>query len=60
MLEADPEYANDILVVIVPQAFTNFLLSGSSQPSLVHNPYFLTLIMFVSELSFDKKDLHHV
>ena len=59
--EADPEYRENVLVVGVPEAFTNSLLSGPYlRQALVHNPYFSTLIMFVSALSFEVKDLHHV
>jgi hypothetical protein len=55
--EADPEYAEvaeeykeDVLVVDVPVAFTNFLMSGSYlRQSPVHNPYFSAIIMFVCD-----------
>jgi hypothetical protein len=59
--EADSEYAEDVLHVGVPKAFTNFPLSGSClRQGSVHNPYFPALIMFVCVLSFEKKDLHHL
>jgi hypothetical protein len=46
--EVTEEYEEDVLIVGVPKAYTNFLLS-SSYPRLapVHNPYFSALIMFV-------------
>jgi hypothetical protein len=37
--EADPKYAEDVLVVGVPEAFTNSLLSGPCpRQAPVHNP----------------------
>jgi len=66
--EADPEYAEvaeeyeeDVLIVGVPEAFTNFSISGSyPRQAPMHNPYFSAIIMFVCTLSFEEKDLHHV
>jgi hypothetical protein len=46
--EADLEYAEDVIVIGVSKAFTNFSLSGSyPRQAPVHNPYFSTLIIFV-------------
>ena len=50
VLEADPEYAevaeeyeDDVLIVGVPKAFTNFLLSSCClRQAQVHNPYFFS------------------
>jgi hypothetical protein len=55
--EVDPKYTEvaegyeeDVLVVSVPEAFTNFSMSGSYQrQSPVHNPYFSAIIMFVCD-----------
>ena len=59
--EVDEEYEEDVLIVVVPEAFTNFSLSGSyPRQAPVHNPYFSALIMFVYALSFEEKDLHHL
>jgi hypothetical protein len=66
VLEANLEYAEvaeehkeDILIVGVPDTFTNFPLSSSClRHASVHNPYFLTL--FVCALSFEEIDLHHL
>ena len=59
--EVDSEYGEDVLVVGVPEAFTNSLLSSPYlRQALMHNPYFSVLIMFVSALSFEEKDLHHL
>jgi hypothetical protein len=61
VLEADPKYAEvaeeyeeEVLIIGVLEAFTNFL-SFSSRPmqAPLHNSYFLALIMFVCVLSFD-------
>ena len=52
--EVAEEYEEDVLVVGVPKAFTNFPLSGSFlRQTPVHSPYFSALIMFVCALSFD-------
>ena len=59
--EVAEEYEEDVLVVGVPKAFTNFPLPGSFlRQAPVHSPYFSALIMFVCALSFEKKDLHHL
>jgi hypothetical protein len=66
--KADPEYAEvaeeyeeDVLIVGVPKAFTNFPLFGSClRQASVHNLYFSALIMFVCALSFEEKDLHRL
>jgi hypothetical protein len=39
------EYEEDVLVVGVAEAFTNFLMSGSyPRQATVHNPYFSAII----------------
>jgi hypothetical protein len=44
------EYEEDILVVGVAEAFTNFLMSGSYlRQATVHNPYFLAIIYRFSD-----------
>jgi hypothetical protein len=54
------EYEEDVLIVGVPKAFTNFLLFGSClRQAPMHNPYFSAVIMFVCALSFEEKDPHH-
>ena len=59
--EVDEEYEEDVLIVVVPEGFTNFSLSGSyPRQAPVYNPYFSALIMFVCTLSFEEKDLHHL
>jgi hypothetical protein len=66
--ETDPEstkmteeYEEDVLVIGVPEAFTNFSMCGSYlRQTPVYNPYFSTIIMFVCALSFEEKDLHHL
>jgi hypothetical protein len=59
--EGDPEYVEDVLIISVPKAFTNSLLSGSCpRQAPVHNLYFTALIMFVCALSFEEKHLHHL
>ena len=68
MLDADPEYAevtkeyeDNVLVIGVPEAFTNFSMPGSyPRQAPMHNPYFSAIIMFVCALSFEEKDLHHL
>jgi hypothetical protein len=56
--EVAEEYKEDVLVVGVPKAFTNFPLTGSCpRQAPVHNPYFSALIMLVCVLSFEEKDL---
>jgi hypothetical protein len=60
MTEADSEYAKDVLVVGVPEAFTNSLLSGPCPRQARITPYYSALIMFVYALSFKEKDLHHL
>jgi hypothetical protein len=51
------EYEEDVLIISVLKAFTNFLLSGSClRQAPMHNPYFSTVIMFVCALSFEEKD----
>ena len=59
--EVAEEYEEDVLVILVPESFTNFSMSSSypTQAS-VHNPYFSVIIMFVCALSFEEKDLHHL
>ena len=68
VLEADPKYAEvaeeyeeEVLIVGVPEAFANVLLSNSClRQAPMHNPYFLALIMFVCPLNFEEKDLHYL
>ena len=38
--EADPKYAKDVLVVGVPEAFTNSLLGSYPRQAPMHNPTF--------------------
>ena len=46
--EVAEAYEEDVLIVGVPKAFTNFPLSGSCpRQAPVHNPYFSALNMFV-------------
>ena len=55
--KVDTEYIDDVLVVGVPEAFTNsllFVVWFLPRHALVHNSYFLTLIMFVCTLSLGK------
>ena len=60
-VEVAEEYEEDVLVVGVPKAFTNFPLSDSClRQAPVRNPYFSALIMFVCALSFEEKYLHHL
>ena len=59
-VEVAEEYEEDVLIVGVPKACTNFSLSGSCLRQVpVHNHYFSALIIFVCALSFEEKDLHH-
>jgi hypothetical protein len=60
-VEVAEEYEEDVLIIGVPKAFTNFPLSSSClRQALLHNPYFLALIMFVCALSFKEKDLDYL
>jgi hypothetical protein len=60
-VEVAKEYEEDVLVIGVLEAFTNFSMSGSYlRQASVHNPYFSAIIMFACTLSFEEKDLHHL
>jgi hypothetical protein len=53
-VEVAKEYEEEVLVVDVSKAFTNFLLSSSCpRQAPVHNYYFSALIMLVCALSFN-------
>jgi hypothetical protein len=59
--EVTKEYEEDVLVIGVSEAFTNFSMSGSyPRQALVHNPYFSAINIFVCTISFEEKDLHHL
>jgi hypothetical protein len=61
MLEVDPEYMEDVLVVDVLEAFTDFhCLVLVQEMFWCITPYFSVVIMFVCALSFEVKDLHHL
>jgi len=52
--EVAKEYEEEVLVVGVPKASTNFdRFLPKAEPAKVHNSYFSTFIMFIYALSSD-------
>ena len=59
--EVAEEYEEDVLVVGVPKAFTNFSMSSSyRRQTPVHNLLLFSNYYACCALSFEEKDLHHL